>query len=33
LGLPVEQKETQAEAVFRRLAAFTADKLSLTYPR
>ena len=33
LGLPVEQKETQAEAVFRRLAAFTAENLSLTYPR
>ena len=28
LKLPIEKKEAQAEAVFRRLAVFTADKLS-----
>lgn len=33
LQLPVDQREAQAEAVFRRLAVFTADKLSLKYAR
>jgi hypothetical protein len=33
LGLRVDEKEAQAEALFRRLAVFTADKLSLKYPR
>jgi alkylation response protein AidB-like acyl-CoA dehydrogenase len=31
LKLPTNEKEAQAEAIFRRLAAFTADKLSLKY--
>jgi acyl-CoA dehydrogenase len=31
LRLPAEEKEAQAEAIFRRLALFTADKLSLKY--
>jgi acyl-CoA dehydrogenase len=33
LKLPADEKEAQAEALFRRLAAFTADKLSLKSPR
>ncbi len=33
LSLPVDEKEAQAEAVFRRLAVFTADKLSLKHSR
>ena len=33
LQLPVDQKEARAEAVFRRLAIFTADRLSMKYPR
>jgi hypothetical protein len=30
LKLPVEEKEAQAEALFRRLAVFTAEKLAAT---
>ncbi len=33
LKLPGDEKEAQAEALFRRLAAFTAEKLSRNYPR
>ncbi|MGH9740689.1 MAG: acyl-CoA dehydrogenase family protein [Candidatus Acidiferrales bacterium] len=33
LKLPTDEKEAQAEGLFGRLAAFTADKLSLKYPR
>jgi acyl-CoA dehydrogenase len=33
LKLPADEKEAQAEALFRRLAVFAADKLSLKYPR
>ncbi len=33
LGLPLPEKEAQAEALFRQLAVFTADKLSLKYSR
>ncbi len=33
LSLPTDEKEAQAEAIFRRLAVFTADKLSLKYPQ
>jgi hypothetical protein len=33
LQLPADEKEAQAEAVFRRLAVFAADKLSLKYPQ
>jgi acyl-CoA dehydrogenase len=33
LGLLVDEKEAQAEALFRQLAVFTADKLSLKYSR
>jgi alkylation response protein AidB-like acyl-CoA dehydrogenase len=33
LKLPADEKEAQAEALFRRLAVLTADKLSLKYPR
>lgn len=33
LGLPTEEKEAQAEGMFRRLATFTADKLSQRYRR
>lgn len=33
LKLLADEKEAQAEALFRRLAAFTAEKLSLQYPR
>jgi alkylation response protein AidB-like acyl-CoA dehydrogenase len=32
LKLPADEKEAQGEALFRRLAVFTADKLSLKYP-
>lgn len=33
LKLPPDEKEAQAEALFRRLAVFSADKLSLKHPR
>jgi len=33
LRLPADEKEIQAETVFRRLAVFAADKLSQKYPR
>jgi alkylation response protein AidB-like acyl-CoA dehydrogenase len=33
LSLPTDKKEAQAEAIFRRLAVFAADKLSVKYPR
>ena len=33
LKLPADEKEAQAEALFRRLAVLTADKFSLKYPR
>jgi len=33
LGLPADEKEAQAEAIFRRLAVFAAHKLSLRYPQ
>lgn len=33
LNLPPEQKEAEAEALFRRLAVFSADRLSLKYPQ
>ncbi|MGH9713404.1 MAG: acyl-CoA dehydrogenase family protein [Candidatus Acidiferrales bacterium] len=33
LNLPADEKEAQAEALFRRLAVFTGDKLSLRDPR
>jgi alkylation response protein AidB-like acyl-CoA dehydrogenase len=33
LSLPTDEKEARAEAIFRRLAVFAADKLSLRYPR
>lgn len=33
LNLPTDEKEAQAEDLFRRLAVFTADKFSLKYPR
>ena len=32
LKLPTDEKEAQAEAIFRRLAVFTADKLSQRHP-
>jgi len=32
LKLPAAEKEAQAEALFRRLAIFTADHLSRKYP-
>jgi hypothetical protein len=32
LKLPADEKEAQAEALFRRLAVLTADKLSQKYP-
>jgi acyl-CoA dehydrogenase len=33
LNLPPEQKEAEAEVLFRRLAVFSADRLSLKYPQ
>jgi len=33
LNLPPDQKEAEAEAVFRRLAVLCADQLSRKYPR
>lgn len=33
LNLPADEKEAQAEALFRRLAVFAADTLSLQYPK
>ena len=33
LQLPASEKEAQAEGLFRRLAVFTAEKLSSTYPQ
>jgi hypothetical protein len=31
LKLPADEKEAKAEAIFRQLAAFAADKLTLKY--